>query len=204
MDTLHKALLTQLSDLGPTAATALVARKLAKRQLKLSNEQTRQLIAYFAGRRKAPPRFRFTGLAQKKIAIRVTPGETERLVARLERVIARLPKRFHPLVADLADGLLPTFRKNWPAESHRRARTIATFEARLLRRWHRPLDELHLLVAISKDYGVAMTEVVRTRQPKTNPISADILFRLQGRACQVADEIVLLLSHGFADGAMAR
>lgn len=204
MDTLHKALLTQLSELGPTAATALVARKLAKRRLTLSNEQKRQFTAYFAGRRKTPPRFRFTGSPQTKLAIRITPGESERLVGRVERVLARLPKTFHPLVADLADSLLPTFRKNWPPESRRRARRITAFEAGLMERWQRPLDELHLLIAISKDYGVAMTEAVRTRQPRTDPISGDILGRLHGRGCQVADEIVLLLSHGFADGAMAR
>ena len=204
MDTLHKALLTKLSELGPAAATALVAKKLAKRRLRLSNEQARQLAAYFAGRRKALPRFRFTGSAQRKIAIRITPGETQRLMARLERVLVRLPKTFHPLVTDLADGLLPTFKKHWPTESRKRARSIAAFEARLLRRWQRPIDELRLQIAISKDYGVAMTEAVRARRPRTNPISADLLIRLHGRACQVADEIALLLSHGFADGAMAR
>lgn len=87
-------------------------------------------------------------------------------------------------------------------EEHRLIRQ--EFEARLLRRWSKPLNLLEMYTVISQESG----EILHTDYCETAKVNNDLVFevltRIHGRACQITYEILCLLRSGFADGAFAR
>ncbi len=81
---------------------------------------------------------------------------------------------------------------------------ISGFRKRLNQRWGVPLDLFELLIALSTDAGANFNANSRPDASRKNNITFDVLTRLHARACQVASEVLVLLRHGFADGAHAR
>jgi hypothetical protein len=61
-----------------------------------------------------------------------------------------------------------------------------------------------MLVTIGREFGDNFPRDLRDADRRRAPITIEVLVRLHARACQVADEVICLLSHGFADGAVAR
>ena len=61
-----------------------------------------------------------------------------------------------------------------------------------------------MLTTIAREYGREVKRPAEGADIRNTTKSFEILFSLHGRACQVAEEVVCLLSNGFADGAMAR
>jgi hypothetical protein len=61
-----------------------------------------------------------------------------------------------------------------------------------------------MLIAIAREYGSELSKAGGKAGSGNSPKTFEIPIRLHARSCQVAEEIVCLLSNGFADGAMAR
>jgi hypothetical protein len=61
-----------------------------------------------------------------------------------------------------------------------------------------------MLLTISREQGINLNQQLRQAPPTDSTHLVEVLTRLHARACQVVDEILVLLSAGFADGAMAR
>ncbi|MCR8996269.1 DUF5677 domain-containing protein [Brevibacillus laterosporus] len=78
------------------------------------------------------------------------------------------------------------------------------FEARLQRRWSKPINLLETLVVISSESGEScyITCLEKAREEKN--LVFEVLVKIHARACQISYEILCLLRGGFADGAMSR
>jgi hypothetical protein len=61
-----------------------------------------------------------------------------------------------------------------------------------------------MLVTMARELGDNINYDVRHNPGSSNFILVDVLTRLHARSCQVAEEIIVLLETGFANGAMAR
>jgi hypothetical protein len=61
-----------------------------------------------------------------------------------------------------------------------------------------------MMIAITRQFSVLAGRQLAKEQTDHNQHLASALTRLHARACQVAAEILALMQHGFADGAMAR
>jgi hypothetical protein len=61
-----------------------------------------------------------------------------------------------------------------------------------------------MLLTISREYGANVNQELRDASGTDAQHLVEVLTRLHARACQVVDEILVLLTAGFADGAMAR
>ena len=81
---------------------------------------------------------------------------------------------------------------------------IAGFRRRLNQRWETPLDLLELFVALAFDAGSNFNSNFRSDAAIENDVAFEALTRLHARACQIASEVLVLLRHGYADGAHAR
>lgn len=80
----------------------------------------------------------------------------------------------------------------------------ARFEQRLQRRWGEALNSLEQFIEVSTELG---EETVQNREAEFSSDEDyvfEALVRLHARACQISNEIYVLLESGYADGAHAR
>lgn len=78
------------------------------------------------------------------------------------------------------------------------------FEERNYALWKEPLDLLELFLLTTIDIGGDFNHKHRPEAAESNDFVFEALTRLHGRACQVGNEILILLKSGYADGANAR
>jgi hypothetical protein len=116
----------------------------------------------------------------------------------------RLPELLDKVSDDIADKLLKFLARRWAKEFEARQTEMEAFKERLEHRWGKALDKLRMLLAIVMEWA---QELYERRQKETGGKLShldDVLRRLHVRACQVTNEIIILLENGYADGAMAR
>lgn len=78
------------------------------------------------------------------------------------------------------------------------------FEKRHLSRWEKGLKLLETFIVISYETGEDLNNSLRNEAAKNKDFVFDVLTRLHARSIQVANEVLILLKKGFADGAHAR
>lgn len=78
------------------------------------------------------------------------------------------------------------------------------FEERLYERWKEPLDLLEPLIRISLESGESHKNKLAKVTNETNKDKFGALIKIHARALQIANEILVLLKAGYADGAIAR
>jgi uncharacterized protein DUF5677 len=115
-----------------------------------------------------------------------------------------LPKVVDKTVREAAKGASCDLKKKWPEVDDWHENTMAIFRYNLDARWGKALDRLRMLLAASREIGEERFKRYRRLKRHKQPVLWEVLFRLHARACQVTEEIILLLESGFADGAMAR
>lgn len=78
------------------------------------------------------------------------------------------------------------------------------FEDRLYEDWQDPIDLLEALIVYSRDVGLEVNQDIRQQAVEENDLVVVALQKLHVRGVQIAQEILTLIKHGFADGAHAR
>ncbi|MFA7155751.1 MAG: DUF5677 domain-containing protein [Proteiniphilum sp.] len=78
------------------------------------------------------------------------------------------------------------------------------FEEQNYALWKEPLDLLQLFLLTTTGIGGEFNHKYRPEAAENNDFVFEVLTRLHGRACQVGNEILILLKSGYADGANAR
>lgn len=119
-------------------------------------------------------------------------------------LIDQIPQLLQSVLDDLPQVMLADLRRRWERESRRQQRERRRFEKRLRRRWGAGLEKLAMLLTIARELGSNLNDDLRADHAKDNPHLVEVLTRLHARACQVADEVLVLLNSGHADGAHAR
>lgn len=139
----------------------------------------------------------------RKVVIELTPEDA----AEIEAVLQTLTDDTSTLLVEAAEAVVPgclaRLKRTWPRYKRRDAQAIRGFRQRLERRWLEPLDRLEMMIVIAREAGSSLSERT-SRIEFDRPQVLDVVTRLHARTCQVAEECLLLLRHGFADGAMAR
>jgi hypothetical protein len=141
---------------------------------------------------------------QPDVEIHFTAGDCERaveiaaeLTGAVSEIVEELPKQIAP---EIVHDLRRQWRDNSPAVYEARE----GFRRRLEERWGGPLNDLRLLLELCRDTGAEFQGRHLRSRLKRNRDRDDVLVRLHIRACQVTDEIIVLLETGFAEGARAR
>lgn len=127
----------------------------------------------------------------------VNPDEQENIDSIISDVIEKtLPENSKILLKSLK------FRAGAMLEERRLIRQ--EFEARLLRRWARPLNLMEMLVVISQESGELLNTEYRETAQLNNDLVFEVLTRIHARACLSAYEALCLLRSGFSEGALTR
>lgn len=79
------------------------------------------------------------------------------------------------------------------------------FEARLLRRWTKPLKLLETIIVLAMESGEEFcNDLYMEREDLENKVVVEVIVKLHVKSCRIANEILCLLKAGFAEGALAR
>lgn len=104
---------------------------------------------------------------------------------------------------EVARALLGSLKTEGRAQLRHRKRERKAFEARLQNTWGNGLDQLETLIHLAEDIGFEFATRYLVEEAERNP-TFHALQRIQGRACQIATEVLVLLESGLAGGALAR
>jgi hypothetical protein len=205
MKILHNTLEMALGKLPEQIFGQLLTRKLKANGIKLSPRERRRLEnSILSGESKTLRLRGWRWWERESIVLDFSEEETQEIDQRFNEVVERLPQIIKDISNQLSTDILVTLKKKWRIELRRQRREGIGFQKRLLARWGLPLDLLRMLLTISQEFGDNVNnELRKTSSPNSNHL-IEVLTRLHARACQVVDEILVLLSAGFADGAMAR
>lgn len=206
MDTLQKTMNRWLEELPRLFLADLLDDKLRANGIKLSKRKRgefadkilkKELDAFdFGDGRKSG--------AKRNITIEFTDTDSELMQQKFREFMDRLPALIDGLVEKTTKSILTTLKRRWPSESRAQRRDLDGFRKRLQERWGDGLEKLRMIITIAREYGSELGNAVGKTGGGNTPKSFKILVKLHARSCQIADEIVCLLSNGFADGAMAR
>jgi hypothetical protein len=128
--------------------------------------------------------------------------DVKRITRAAELFTEGLPDFIRTMTEDLAGKLADDFMEQWKSfsASDERATTLAKIKAD----WGEPLDRLRMLVALCEQEGDTFNIKHLSSKSGRGELCAEALARLHIRACRIANEIILLIENGFAEGAQAR
>lgn len=202
---LNASLVDALNDKMRDFATQVLTEKFSGQGIRLTKRERDDLHACVStgefgafrltGRRATPP---------QTIAISWTAKDSRRFDRALRNLDRQMPRIIRDQTDTLAKTILNKLRRRWRMQRATDQATLEAFRRRLRRRWHKPLDGFAMFLAITRDFSVMVGGPLQASTTAENSYLVAALVRLHARACQVADEILTLLRHGFADGAIAR
>jgi hypothetical protein len=206
MQILQKALEDALRKLPEQIFAQLLARKLKAHGVKLSRREQQQLQQHILSGESETLRLRrWRWWKQEDIALEFTVEEMQEIERQFtHEVVDQLPQLIEAMTNELATNILVTLKRRWRGELRSQRREYTSFQRRLYRRWGVPLGLLRMLLTISREYGANVNQELRDALETDAQHLVEVLTRLHARACQVVDERLVLLTAGFADGAMAR
>ncbi|HEY0607202.1 MAG TPA: DUF5677 domain-containing protein [Herpetosiphonaceae bacterium] len=189
--------------------TKLIARKLAQHGIDLSEEQLEQLELRLGGINLEDEVLDIEiddlipdGYNREDILIDL--DDSEELDQLLDEILEKVTSSIPNIVTEISCDLLEELKADAPQmlEAYRQER--AKFETRLSQKWGKALNLLDMLIAIALEAGEEFNQEYRDQAVKDHDLVFEALTRLHARACQVAQEVLVLLRSGFADGAHAR
>jgi hypothetical protein len=148
--------------------------------------------------------FEWSDADQRKIAI--TFGDAD--IAVLERMSDSLMDEMPEMISQMSERLaldaVRSMRRDWRDQRFYEDLLFRQFQDNLHDRWSVGLENLRLLLGVSREIGESFHKKLARSKAKNGLFKRDVLARLHIRGCQVVAEIITLIESGFADGAMAR
>jgi hypothetical protein len=189
----------------PFVVSLAVADKAAKVGHPLTEREVRRLEEYLERdcSEEAVRRFRLRckGPPHGKVTLTVDGSDLQRIVKAAKAAVTS-PTLVGNLVTSSSTQMMRKLQQGWPRERKHLRRERESFRRHIGRLWGRVLDKLDFLLKLTR-------AIAEERQGLPEPLPEEaqtrgVLLRLHARSCQVADEALVLLRHGFADGAHAR
>ena len=188
---------------GEAALVALISKKFAEVGVRLTPKERTAFAAAIAAHAEMPTIQRARRRPNAPTTIALTADDNRAFRKDLNAIVKAGVRAIPKTADDQAAFVLKRLTAAWPTQDRLQRRDFRGFQTRLLKRWGRALGELDMLITISREFGGQIASAVRRPEFKA-PHLAQVLIRLHARACQIASEVHVLLSAGYADGAMAR
>ena len=119
-------------------------------------------------------------------------------------LIKNLEKEIPQLINETAELILSGLKKNMPEMLKNYRKDKKGFEKRLQNDWKHPFDLFEAFLVLAYEAGDEFNTEFRKEESDAGNFVFEALTRLHARACQIAQEVLVLLKSGFADGAHAR
>jgi Family of unknown function (DUF5677) len=202
MNGLQLAIEQALGELPVLALGNLMKRKLAEQGVEIDDPAAESLARdLLAGKSK----FSLPGEREDPLQITFSGKDADDISSRVGRFLENdLGNLLQKSQEDTAAKVFKTLRKRWPSEFRRQKNEISDFRRRLNARWKTGISKLHMLVTMARELGDNINGDARRNPEASGAALVDVLTRLQARSCQVAEEVIVLLETGFANGALAR
>lgn len=202
MNGLQKAIEKKLSDLPVLALASLLRRKLAQQGVKVNLRRAETMARQsLAGK----STFSLPGKRTESLQIKITDEDSAGIVKWIELFLEKdLQELLLKMQRDIVPQIFKTLKRRWPAEYRTQTRELSEFRNRLNQRWRTGISKLRMLVTMARELGDNINRDARQNPRSSVTALVDVLTRLHARSCQVAEEVIVLLETGFANGAMAR
>ena len=202
MNTLQNALESVVGKLPNQILASALRKKLNEKGVRISAKRSEKLAEkLLAGKTD----LRLPGKRTEPILVTFDEEDTQALLGKIKSFLENdLQGLLQSVIDDSAPILLKSLKRRWPRERRYQVRELGNFRERLAERWWIGLNKLRMLVTLSRDFGSEINQEARREQSNVDEALADVLTRLHARSCQVVEEILILMEHGFANGAMAR
>jgi hypothetical protein len=135
------------------------------------------------------------------IHVRIEEEDIERLLNEDDEGLSDEMQRFTHEASKIVLANLRASAPKMLAE-HEKFRT--DFEQRLWQRWGAGFELLKMFIVIATEAGADFNQEFRALASRENDFRFDVLTRLHARSCQIANEVLILLRSGYADGAHTR
>jgi hypothetical protein len=205
MDTFEEALHKIAKQLPHIMLGQLLDKKLKAQGIKLSKRKIRELVSRVLDGHEENITFDDKRKRTRTVKIDLTDDDLDHMTRRLDDFIKNdVPRVTENFIEDTATNIFQLLRARWRRESRVYRREMEGFRKRLTQRWGPAIEGLKMLVAISREVGPNAANELSNAGDFNAPHTLYVLSRLHARACQVVEEVICLLSNGFADGAMGR
>lgn len=183
----------------------LISRKFAAQGVRLSAKEKQALTqSIFDGNSDTFQIQRHGRKKQKASRVAFTKRDVLEFDRRIAKFFKKLPQFINKESRTLAANIFVRLKERWPGQRQWQRNALGGFRRRLQRRWREGLELLEMLVIISREFGSDLNDEFRSLAYANQKHKVEVLTRLHARSCQVGEEILALLNHGFADGASAR
>lgn len=140
------------------------------------------------------------------VHIEITTKETRRVEIEFNKWLRRnqktITKAYQDSANKTADAFLKTVKRKTKEHVKFVTKKRTDFQNRLERIWKAPFDLLEMYIAYVEDIIIEChNEYVDS---ETEDLVFDVLMKLECRALRIAQEILILIKSGYADGAHAR
>lgn len=178
----------------------LVTRKAKESGYVLSRREQRRIIDGL--KNGTTPRLRCWRFWErgKTVSLGITDEDLEDVDRRLGRMTDLLPQVITDTYSNAAPILADALVGRWPSERRGRKRHSRTFLRQVRRTYGRSLDYLGVLIAVVEELA-AMVSVDESQERDARD---EAVIRVVATACKVASEVVVLVTEGYASGALAR
>jgi hypothetical protein len=141
--------------------------------------------------------------AKGTLPIDITAAVLRSLKKELRAIMRRAAASIDRLSDHLELTILAHVKSRYPKDLRADAVELRGFEKRLRERWKPALELLALVIESSVRIGYEVMQHVSASGYRS-PTLAHVVVRLHARGIRVAKEVMVLLTAGYADGAMAR
>jgi hypothetical protein len=204
MDSVMKSLDAQLKELPRHFLEKIILRKLKAAGIEDAQPAAAKLATnVMAGKHE---KVKFGNSKEKRdVVVELGPADLAEIETKVQNFIAvDFPKVLESTAEYSGKRLAESLKKKWPEQAEWQYAVTANFMSNLDLRWGPSIDYLKMLLTISRERQEERLKRLARRKKLPDPARQEVLLRLQARGCQVAEEIIVLLENGFADGAMAR
>ena len=203
MDTFQNLLDQKMGEFVPRLMLEkLIEKKLKTAGITATKKLSKKLAEYALSGETKP--FKYKSKQSADITLAFDEADIKEIERMFDAFCKQLPGLLESTSEKSSKAVLKELTSKWDEEGRLQQVDLVNFRTRLEERWGKPLNQLRMLLTISREWAqtVNNNHVQSKKNRKEN--LKDILIRLHVRACQVVDEIICLLENGFADGAMAR
>jgi hypothetical protein len=180
----------------------MVDKKLRAQKIKISKQRLNTLVAQLLAGEQS---IQFdAGSRHKHKVIDFTDEDLTALKNQADKLIKEMPSIIDQASEGFSLKVLSSLKKKWRGERRLQRRDLRGFHKRLDERWGAGIEGLRMLVTIAREFVNEFNKDGRAAGGGPSPKTFDVLTRLHARACQINEEVICLISNGFADGAMAR
>ncbi len=202
---LNDAITEQIKQAPKMFARQALAKKL--RELGVKDETVAKSIAdRFVAGETDQITFELEGNGfDRQIDIHVTKDDLAEVIRDTENFMRdKLPEMVMGIVRKASSLMSKEVKARWPEERLSERINAEHFKGRLELRWSAGLDPLRMMLIAAREIGSEFSTRLSRSRAKTGIAKREALFVLHVRACQTAQEIIVLLENGLADGAYAR